>query len=210
MYLTATFVSVFIIYSVPSVGGQDVSVNTGVGTIVGEVKQTSFDNTPVTVIKFLGIPYAEPPTGEGRFERPLKKQPFTEIFRATKMSAQCMQKSAMEPNATKDTSEDCLYLNILVPGSSINTTNKKAVMVWIYGGGFQEGRQDEFTSPVLAGYNDVILVTLNYRVSLFGFLSTGNDHLPGNYGLSVTSPINWSVARCLINVYLTACAFFRS
>ena len=160
-------VSVFIIYSVPSVGGQDVSVNTGVGTIVGEVEQTSFDNTLVTVIKFLGIPYAESPTGEGRFERPLKKQPFTEIFRATKMSAQCMQKPSMEPNTTKDTSEDCLYLNILVPGSSINTTNKKAVMVWIYGGGFQEGRQDEFTSPVLAGYNDIILVTLNYRLSLF-------------------------------------------
>ena len=81
-------------------------------------------------------------------------------------------------------SEDCLYLNILVPGDTISVSNRKAVLVWIYGGSFQVGSQDIYTSPTFAGLSDVILVTLNYRVSVYRFLRTGEHHMTGNQGLN--------------------------
>ena len=168
-------------------GGQGVSVTTDIGTIIGEVSRSSFDGTQISVTQFLGIPFAEPPVGDRRFERPVKKAPFPEPFSAKTMAPHCSQERAgLEyiMNASNVViSEDCLYLNILVPGDTISTSQPKAVMIYIYGGGFQTGGQDVYTSPTFAGLNDVILVTLNYRVTVFGFLSSGNSYMPGNYGL---------------------------
>ena len=159
--------------------GADVTVVTDLGTIIGEVFHDSFNGTPLAVSKFLGIPFAEPPTGNRRFQRPVKKAAFTQSFIAKTVSPACMQNKTVAGAM----SEDCLYLNIIVPGVSVSVTEKKAVMVWIYGGAFQVGSQDTYTSLIFPTLNDVILVTLNYRLSAFGFLSTGNSYLPGNYGL---------------------------
>ena len=166
------------------VSGEDVTVTTDIGTIIGKVSLSSFNGTPITVSRFLGIPFAEPPIGDKRFLPPITKADFTEPFNATTMSPWCLQNMALfnEP-VTIVQSEDCLYLNILVPGATVDSTQRKAVMIWIYGGGFEQGGQDMYTSSSLAAIGDIILVTLNYRVSVFGFLSTGNQYLPGNYGL---------------------------
>ena len=102
------------------------------------------------------------------------------------MSPQCIQNFSpvdlVDPSVV-NMSEDCLFLNVLVPGETVDTTDKKAVMVWIYGGAFQVGSQDVYTSSTFSAMNDVILVTMNYRVSIYGFLSTGESHIPGNQGL---------------------------
>ena len=166
------------------VRGQDVTIMTNAGTFVGEVHHGSFNTTPFVVCQFLGIPFAEPPIGERRFRKPVPKTKSSEPYIAKTMSSQCIQNFGYRVNSTiANMSEDCLYLNVLVPGINIDATNKKAVMVWIYGGAFQVGAQDVYTSPTFAAMNDVILVTMNYRVSIFGFISTGEDHLPGNQGL---------------------------
>ena len=81
------------------------------------------------------------------------------------------------------TSEDYLYLNVLVPSDMISANKKKPVLVWIHGGAFQVGLQDIYTSPTFAGLIDVILVTLNYRVSVYRFLSTGESQMTGKQGL---------------------------
>ena len=91
--------------------------------------------------------------------------------------------------------EDCLFLNVFVPATS-NTEGKMAVMVWIHGTGlasfssspkfrgFSMGSSSEYPAHVLAGYNDVIVVTFNYRLGILGFLSSvPGTNKTGNYGM---------------------------
>ena len=170
---------IWLLHVITSASGQNVTVDTNIGTIIGELYHGLYNGTSFTVTRFLGIPFAEAPTGERRFQKPVKKAPFTEPFLAKTMPPACIQYGKPPTNF----SEDCLYLNILVPGDKISSNNRKAVLIWIYGGGFQIGSQDIYTSPTFAGLNDVILVTLNYRLSIYGYLSTGESHMTGNNGL---------------------------
>ena len=88
-------------------------------------------------------------------------------------------------------SENCLFLNVFVPN---NPKGKMAVMVWIHGGGFASrssakyrgfslGSSTEYPAHVLAGYNDVIVVTFNYRLGILGFLNIPKKDQKGNYGM---------------------------
>ena len=175
---------ILLLSTIPSTLGQDVTVETSIGTIVGELYRGSYNSTPFTVIPFLGIPFAEAPIGERRFQKPVKKAPLTEPLIAKSMPPTCAQ--IFDPTSSvivNNFNEDCLYLNVLVPGNTVSASHKLAVLVWIHGGGFQYGSQDIYTSPTFAGLNDVILVTLNYRLSIYGFLSTGESHMAGNNGL---------------------------
>ena len=70
------------------------------------------------------------------------------------------------------TSEDCLFLDITVPGG-VNETNKKPVMLYIHGGTFIAGAKDAYLGAALAKHGDVIIVTINYRLDILGFLSEG-------------------------------------
>ncbi|KAL7389564.1 hypothetical protein ABVT39_006284 [Epinephelus coioides] len=99
-------------------------------------------------------------------------------------------------------SEDCLYLNIYVPtedgpltkkhdestmnrprDEDIRDRRKKPVMLFIHGGSYMEGSGNMFDGSVLAAYGNVIVVTMNYRLGVLGFLSTGDQSAKGNYGL---------------------------
>lgn len=99
------------------------------------------------VTEFLAIPYAEPPVGQRRFRPPSPKKPWTYVLNATKLPYSCMQtldeafpnfQGAEMWNANTEMKEDCLYLNIWVPGS-VDQKKKLPVMIWIYGGGFLSG-----------------------------------------------------------------------
>lgn len=78
--------------------------------------------------------------------------------------------------------EDCLFLNIYRP-ANVKGNSRLAVMVWIHGGGLYQGSGAVFDSSVLASYNDVIVVTINYRLGLLGFLTLPGTELTGNYGM---------------------------
>ncbi|KAM8742214.1 neuroligin-2b isoform X2 [Acanthopagrus latus] len=99
-------------------------------------------------------------------------------------------------------SEDCLYLNIYVPtedgpltkkqdestmnrprDEDIRDRRKKPVMLFIHGGSYMEGSGNMFDGSILAAYGNVIVVTMNYRLGVLGFLSTGDQSAKGNYGL---------------------------
>ena len=172
---------------------QDVNVPTGIGNITGQVELFTFNGTSHSLVTFYGIPYAESPTGTRRFKKPVKKQPFTEAFRADTMPPMCYQNTqdlawyGVDIDSL-NISENCLALNIFVPGPRISASVPRAVMLWIYGGGFQTGSQDFYDARALPALNDVILVTINYRLSILGFLSTGartdgDNSVLGNYGL---------------------------
>uniref|UniRef100_A0A672GBY3 Carboxylic ester hydrolase n=1 Tax=Salarias fasciatus TaxID=181472 RepID=A0A672GBY3_SALFA len=81
-----------------------------------------------------------------------------------------------------EVSEDCLYLNIYTPAKKPENA-KLPVMVWIHGGAFITGGASLYDGSALAAYQDVVVVLIQYRLGLLGFLSTGDEHLAGNFGL---------------------------
>ncbi|CAH2316577.1 neuroligin-3 isoform X3 [Pelobates cultripes] len=153
------------------------------------------------VDQYLGVPYAASPVGEKRFLPPEPPPSWSGIRNATHFSPVCPQNiqnavpDIMMPvwfTSNLDTvtgylqeqNEDCLYLNIYVPTEDdIRDTGAKPVMVYIHGGSYMEGSGNMIDGSVLASYGNVIVITLNYRVGVLGFLSTGDQAAKGNYGL---------------------------
>ncbi|KAL1423093.1 hypothetical protein MTO96_021475 [Rhipicephalus appendiculatus] len=143
---------------------------------------------------FLGIPYAKPPVGELRFRKPEGVVPWNGTYQATARTPPCWQTVlrfvADAPlNYSTVASEDCLYLNIWKRSSTCSTSGtcneKRPVVVFIYGGAFQWGDSSLFVyDPAnFVALSDVVFVTFEYRVSIFGFFSLGRPELPGNFGL---------------------------
>jgi para-nitrobenzyl esterase len=148
---------------------------------------------------FLGLPYAAPPTGELRWKAPQPPSPWTGVRDATKFAARCEQWHVWNDYIFLDPgpSEDCLYLNVYAPAAA-KQTSKLPVMVWIHGGGFIAGAGSEprYTNSALVA-KGVVLVTINYRLGLFGFLASEdlaqeNGGHAGNYGLmDMTAALRW-------------------
>jgi para-nitrobenzyl esterase len=138
---------------------------------------------------FKGIPFAAAPIGELRWRAPQPVEPWRGVLPATHYRAACTQKGMYPPDAPAEpVSEDCLYLNVWRPVSANGML--LPVMVWIYGGGLTNGSA---AVPLYAGdqlaRRGVILVTLNYRLGVFGFLALpalsakSAHHSSGDYGL---------------------------
>lgn len=148
---------------------------------------------------YLGIPYAAPPVGDLRWRAPQKPIPWEGERLCDAYAPACIQNvdhsdqdfygkeyynhSAYPPPL----SEDCLYLNIWTPAESADA--KLPVMMWIHGGGAQAGFSQEipFDGDAFCR-KGVILVTINYRLNIFGYfahpeLSAENNGSSGNYGL---------------------------
>ena len=141
----------------------------------------------LTVYK--SIPYAVPPVGELRWRAPQRAQKWSDVRRANKFGPICMQGGASVPGAAEEpVSEDCLTLSIWTPAKS--SDDRLPVMVWIPGGGFT---QESASMPLYWGdmlaRRGVLVVTINYRVGVFGFLAHPEltreslNHSSGNYGL---------------------------
>ncbi|KAF6027311.1 hypothetical protein EB796_014378 [Bugula neritina] len=137
--------------------------------------RTSFHNTPVNL--FLGVRYAQPPVGELRFQKPKEPLPWEGVVDALKSGNRCAQSSA---GAEYEGDEDCLFLDITVPVSSVSSP-AKPVMVYFHGGNYIKGAGFGFIGGPLAVTGDLIVITVNYRLGLFGFLFDGKG--TGNYGL---------------------------
>jgi para-nitrobenzyl esterase len=117
------------------------------------------------VTRFFGVPYAAPPTGEFRWRAPQPLQPWTGTREARAFSPVCRQ---TVPWISEPQSEDCLYLNVWAPARA----KKLPVMVWIHGGGFFGGSGSQAgTDGSRLTRQGVIVVTLNYRLGIFGFFA---------------------------------------
>ncbi|XP_011494213.1 PREDICTED: neuroligin-4, Y-linked [Ceratosolen solmsi marchali] len=133
---------------------------------------------------FLGIPYAMPPVKEGRFKPPRIHKGW-HLMQAVDWGPACPQPSQYT-GATKgvrDVNEDCLYLNIFSPNINSGLASKYPVMFYLHGGEFIHGASNLFPAHILSGFYNVIVVTVNYRLGALGFLSTGDENSPGNYGI---------------------------
>jgi para-nitrobenzyl esterase len=143
--------------------------------------------------QFLGIPYAAPPVGALRWMPPQAPTKWTVVRQATKFGPTCAQVTTLGPFAgPANANEDCLYLNVF-------TSNPKAklpVLVWIHGGGYFDGASNDYDPTKLVTQGRLVVVTLNYRLNLFGFLAhpalDGEGHAFGNYGLMDTqAALKW-------------------
>ncbi|XP_004270581.1 neuroligin-1 isoform X2 [Orcinus orca] len=190
----------------------DPLVTTNFGKIRG-IKKELNNEILGPVIQFLGIPYAAPPTGEHRFQPPEPPSPWSDIRNATQFAPVCPQNiidgrlpEVMLPvwftnnldvvsSYVQDQSEDCLYLNIYVPTEDDirDSGGPKPVMVYIHGGSYMEGTGNLYDGSVLASYGNVIVITVNYRLGVLGFLSTGDQAAKGNYGLlDLIQALRWT------------------
>ncbi|XP_071495054.1 acetylcholinesterase-like [Diadema antillarum] len=182
-FLISISIGVLLVYA--EVDVEEPAVSTSTATFRGKRVPVSHPQLPDFqggVDAFTRIPYAEPPVGELRFKRPVPKV-IEGTYDATRASVACSQ--ALFPSLDfgfDEMSEDCLYLDVFVPSTKPSSA---AVLVWIHGGGFQGGAGSVPNSlPIpLAALNDVIVVTCNYRLNVFGFLATGDDEIPANLGL---------------------------
>ncbi len=133
--------------------------------------------------EFLGIPYAAPPTGALRWQPPQPASRWSGIRAATSPGSSCAQTGSLATGViTTSTAEDCLYLNVYTPRDAGRRV--LPVMVWIHGGAFTGGAGSIYDGAVLAAKGNVIVVTINYRLSAFGFLdlpSLGAGN--GDFGL---------------------------
>ncbi|KAG1668976.1 Cholinesterase [Nymphon striatum] len=104
-----------------------------VNTTNGHIEGINLENTIGNNLEaFLGIPYAVPPLGELRFEKPVPASKWTDVYQAKKLPKHCSQFNHGD--------ENCLYLNVYRPeGTSENASEKKPVVIWIHGGGFVSG-----------------------------------------------------------------------
>jgi para-nitrobenzyl esterase len=146
---------------------------------------------------FLGIPFAAPPVGPLRWKPPQPPAPWKDARDATAFGPRCMQPELMKSVFFRDPgpSEDCLTLNVWSPQGA----SKLPVMVWIYGGSFAIGASSEprYDGDALAR-RGVVLVTLNYRLGIFGFFAISElaaespRHAAGNYGyLDQNAALQW-------------------
>ena len=160
-------------------------VLTKVGPIQGFKKQPT--NADLAIDCFLGIPYAAPPVGSGRWKSPQPLNSWTETRNCFDFAADFPQ-AANPLFRAPHQSEDCLYLNVWAP--EINGDKKLPVMVWIHGGGFVGGSgSDQRSDGTLMASKGVVVVSFNYRSGVFGFLAhpelsaESELKVSGNYGL---------------------------
>jgi para-nitrobenzyl esterase len=141
------------------------------------------------LIVYKGVPFAAPPVGELRWRSPASTQPWAGTRKADAFAPACMQEGVSMPGeAPPAVSEDCLYLNVWTPSSSLR--EHLPVLVWIYGGGYRNGSA---AMPLYWGdrlaRKGVIVVTIAYRLGPLGFLAhpeltrESAHRSSGNYGI---------------------------
>ncbi|KAF0313426.1 Neuroligin-3 [Amphibalanus amphitrite] len=146
--------------------------------------QLELQKYKMNVTTFLGIPYAQPPVDEGRFKPP-RAHPGWQTLPALDFGPACPQPARYVgvQHGIRQVAEDCLYLNVYTPSISSNVRDKYAVLFYIHGGEFTHGASSLFPAHMLSAWGEVVVVTFNYRLGALGFLSTGDEYSPGNYGL---------------------------
>jgi acetylcholinesterase len=171
-----------------SVVNDDLIVETSKGKIQG-FETSNSENKKVSA--WYGIPYAQPPTGNLRFRHPRSVDPWEGVKNTLDQPNSCVQMrdtmwpgfdGAEEWNTNTKQSEDCLYLNVVVPRPH---PKDAAVIIWIYGGGFWSGTTTLalYDLRTMVAEQNIIMVGIQYRVASLAFLFFDTEDVPGNAGM---------------------------
>ena len=135
---------------------------------------------------FFGIRFAAPPVGNLRFAAPTPPPAVPGTISAAAFGSPCPQSAS--PFGSESTNEDCLFLNVYVPGSGVSAGNNLPVMVFFYGGDFVYGEGSIYDPSSMAVQGNVIVVTANYRLGILGYMASSAlsaqsaNQVSGNYG----------------------------
>ncbi|XP_053622679.1 juvenile hormone esterase-like [Plodia interpunctella] len=137
--------------------------------------------------EFLGIRYGVPV----KFRAPDEPPTFDETYKADNRAVLCPQFLTTDPLAAPSDNEDCLVLNIFSPSAVVNESIP--VLVFLHGGGFGIGSgSPSFYGPQYLVSHGIIVVTVNYRLNVYGFLNLGIEDAPGNAGLKdIRAALRW-------------------
>ncbi len=172
----------------------------GASPVVGIADGQLRGHTDRSVYAFLGIPYAAPPVGGLRWKEPQPPASWPEVRDASQFGNRCPQNASSTNMTSASTTEDCLYLNVWTPNPS---AAKLPVMVWIHGGGNFGGSAADTLPDFVGGpnaadggyfydgaslsANGAVVVSLNYRLGIFGFFPhpglVAEGSKAGNQGL---------------------------
>uniref|UniRef100_A0A1L8D6M3 Carboxyl/cholinesterase-002b n=1 Tax=Plutella xylostella TaxID=51655 RepID=A0A1L8D6M3_PLUXY len=161
--------------------GDPPSVTIAQGSVVG----TAVTSSGFTHYEFHGIPYADSTSGSHRFKAPRPAPTFTQTFVADRKGIKCVKAIKGGYEGT----EDCLVANVYTP--AIDPEKKYPVMVWIKGSEFEKTKGPELSFRNLME-KEVIVVSLNFRESILGYLCLGTETAPGNAGLKdIIAGLQW-------------------
>ncbi|XP_026644987.1 carboxylesterase 1D-like isoform X1 [Microtus ochrogaster] len=175
-------------------------VNTVHGKVLGKYVSLKGFAQPVAV--FLGVPFAKPPLGSLRFAPPQPAEPWSFVKNTTSYPPMCSQDAVggqvlselftnRKENIPLHFSEDCLYLNIYTP-ADLTKNSQLPVMVWIHGGALVVGGASTYDGLALSAHENVVVVAIQYRLGIWGFFSTGDEHSQGNWGhLDQVAALRW-------------------
>nr|XP_040224299.2 neuroligin 4-like [Anopheles coluzzii] len=194
-------------------------VHTKYGAVSGTIEH--LDGRHLDPVEaFRGVPYASPPVGNLRFMPPVTGALWSGVKKADRFSPVCPQRLPDIYNETaalermprgrleylrrllpylRNQSEDCLYLNIYVPTQAgsreSSSTSKYAVVVFVHGESYEWNSGNPYDGSVLASYGQILVVTINYRLGILGFLNANVDRFskaPANYGLmDIIAALHW-------------------
>lgn len=131
---------------------------------------------------FEGMPYAAPPVGERRWQLPQPPESWNGVRDATHPGSRCPQVPDAVEGGPSSVDEDCLTLNVTVPRR--RSDRPLPVMVWVHGGGFKTGAGSDVNVRRLAVDGEVMVVTFNYRLGIFGFFGLPGLDGSGSFGLA--------------------------
>ncbi|XP_068938557.1 liver carboxylesterase 1-like isoform X2 [Petaurus breviceps papuanus] len=175
-------------------------VDTQYGKVQGKLE--SLQGFDKTVNVFLGVPFAKAPLGPLRFTPPQPAEPWDYVKSTATYPPMCAQDlpsgqllsdlfTNREEKISLKMSEDCLYLNIYTP-ADLSKKTRLPVMVWIHGGGLLVGAASTYDGLALSALENVVVVAIQYRLGIFGFFSTGDEHARGNWGyLDQVAALQW-------------------
>lgn len=171
-----------------------------VETTAGKIRGVFEDQ----VYAFKGVPYGASTAGSSRFLPPAKPQAWTGVLDTVAFAPQAPQANGVRPEffammapQNPAMSEDCLHVNVWT--SSLGASAKKPVMVWLHGGGYSSGSANWtlYDGTALAAKHDVVLVGVNHRLNVFGYLylaELGGEKFrdSGNAGmLDIIAALQW-------------------
>ncbi|XP_077560739.1 acetylcholinesterase-1-like [Haemaphysalis longicornis] len=200
-FITTTSAVLFFSKSYERVPAQEcLVVSTSSGKVQGALVEFTVAEKSHSTVAFYGIPFASPPVEKRRFAPPTCPTQWKDAFNATYKRPPCAEhNTVLTKNHVIDapnTTEDCLHVNVWVPGSCVDRkpSHRRAIVFWLHGGSFVFGGNsyDFYDGRFMAALGDVVVVVPNYRVWSFGFLNSETADVAGNMALhDVLLALNW-------------------